>query len=77
VNLLERFDLDDELPIILRIIGWGELYDESRLGLCLLTLGFLMTFITAENNRKSFLKFHLFGKSFGCDFSHFSELLNF
>jgi hypothetical protein len=23
------------------------------------------------------MKFHLFGKSFGCDFSHFSELLNF
>jgi hypothetical protein len=36
-----------------------------------------MTFETVEKNRKSFLKFHLFGKSFGCDFSHFSELLDF
>jgi hypothetical protein len=26
---------------------------------------------------KSFVKFCLFGKSFGCDFSHFSELLDF
>jgi hypothetical protein len=24
-----------------------------------------------------FMKFHLFGKSFGCDFSHFNELLAF
>jgi hypothetical protein len=23
------------------------------------------------------VKFHLFGKSFGCDFSHYSELLDF
>jgi hypothetical protein len=23
------------------------------------------------------VKFHLFGKSFGCDFSHFSEILDF
>jgi hypothetical protein len=36
-----------------------------------------MTFETVEKNRKSFVKFHLFGKSFGCDFSHFSELLDF
>jgi hypothetical protein len=35
-----------------------------------------MTFETVEKNRKSFVKFHLFGKSFGCDFSHFSELLD-
>jgi hypothetical protein len=34
-----------------------------------------MTFETAERNRKSFVKFHLFEKSFGCDFSRFSELL--
>jgi hypothetical protein len=26
---------------------------------------------------KSFVKFHLFGKSSGCDLSHFSELLDF
>jgi hypothetical protein len=36
-----------------------------------------MTFETVEKNRKPFVKFHLFGKSFSCDFSHFSELLNF
>jgi hypothetical protein len=36
-----------------------------------------MTFETFEKNRKSFVKFHLFRKSFGCDFSHFSELLDF
>jgi hypothetical protein len=31
VNLLERVGLDEELPTILRIIGWGKLYDERRL----------------------------------------------
>jgi hypothetical protein len=36
-----------------------------------------MTFETIEKNRKSFVKFRLFGKLFGCDFSHFSELLDF
>jgi hypothetical protein len=36
-----------------------------------------MTFETIEKNRKSFVKFHLFGKLFGCDFSCFSELLDF
>jgi hypothetical protein len=36
-----------------------------------------MTFETVEKNRKSFVKFHLFGKSFGCDFSCFSKLLDF
>jgi hypothetical protein len=36
-----------------------------------------MTFETVEKSRKSFGKFHLFEKSFGCDFSHFSELLDF
>jgi hypothetical protein len=36
-----------------------------------------MTFETVEKNRKSFVKFRLFGKSFGCDFSRLSELLNF
>jgi hypothetical protein len=36
-----------------------------------------MTFKTVEKNRKSFVKFCLFGKSYGCDFSHFSELLDF
>jgi hypothetical protein len=77
VNLLERVGLDEELPTILRIIGWGKLYDEPHLGSRLLTLEFLMTFETVEKNRKSFMKFHLFGKSFGCDFFHFSELLDF
>jgi hypothetical protein len=43
----------------------------------LLTLEFLVTFETFEKNRKSFMKFRLFGKPFGCDFSHFTELLDF
>jgi hypothetical protein len=41
VNILERVGLDEELPIILRTIGWGKLYDGPRLGSCLLTLDFL------------------------------------
>jgi hypothetical protein len=77
VNLLERVGLDEELFTILQTIGWGKLYDEPRLGSRLLTLEFLITFETVEKNRKSFVKFCLFGKSFGCDFSHFSELLDF
>jgi hypothetical protein len=77
MNLLERVGLDEELPTILWIIGWGKLYDELRIGPRLLTLEFLMTFEIVEKNRKSFVKFHLFGKSFGCDFSHFSKLLDF
>jgi hypothetical protein len=77
VNLLERVGLDEELPTILWTIGRGELYDEPHLGSRLLTLEFLTTFETAEKNRKSFVKFRLFGKSFGCDFSHFNEFLDF
>jgi hypothetical protein len=77
VNVLERVGLDEELPTILWIIGWGKLYDEPHLGSRLLNLEFLMTFEIIEKNRKSFVKFRLFEKSFGCDFSHFSELLNF
>jgi hypothetical protein len=76
VNLLERVSLNEELHTILWTIGWRKLYDEPRLGLCLLTLEFLMTFETVEKNRKSFVKFHLFGKSFGCHFSRSSELLD-
>jgi hypothetical protein len=77
VNLLERVGLDEELPTILWTIGWGKLYDEPRLGSRLLTLEFLMIFETVEKNRKSFVKFRLFKKPFGCDFSLFSELLDF
>jgi hypothetical protein len=77
VNLLERVGLDEELPTILWTISWGKLYDEHRLGSRLLTLEFLMTFETVENNRKSVMKFRLFRKSFGCHLSHFSELLDF
>jgi hypothetical protein len=77
VNLLERVGLDEELPTILRTIGWRKLYDEPRLGSRFLTLEFLMTFEIVEKNRKSFVKFCLFRKSFGCDFSCFSELLDF
>jgi hypothetical protein len=32
VNLLERVGLDEEVPIILRTIDWGKLYDEPRSG---------------------------------------------
>jgi hypothetical protein len=77
VNLLERVGLDEELSTILQTIGWGKLYHEPRLGLRLLTLEFLMTFETVEKNWESFVKFLLFEKLFGCDFSHFSELLDF
>jgi hypothetical protein len=69
--------MDEELPLILWTIGWGKLYDEPRLGLRLLTLEFLMTFDTFEKNSKPFMKFHLFGRSFNCDFTRFSELLDF
>jgi hypothetical protein len=77
VNLLERVGLDEELSTILRTINWRKLYDEPRLGSRLLTVDFLITFEIVEKNRKSFVKFHLFGKSFGCDFSRFNELLDF
>jgi hypothetical protein len=36
-----------------------------------------MTFEIVEKNTKSFMKFHMFRKSFGCDFSHSRELLEF
>jgi hypothetical protein len=36
-----------------------------------------MTFEIVEKGRKLFIKFGLFRKSFGCDLSHFSELLDF
>jgi hypothetical protein len=77
VNLLKRVCLGKELTTILQTISWGKLYDEPRLGSCLLTLEFPMTFEIVEKNRKSFVKFHLLGTSFGCHFSHFSELLDF
>jgi hypothetical protein len=69
VNLLERVEMDEELPLILRTIGWGKLYDEPRLGSRLLTLKFRMTFDTFEKNRKSFVKFRLFGRSFNYNFT--------
>jgi hypothetical protein len=77
VNILERVGLDAELPTILQTIDSEKLYDEPRLGSRLLTLEFLMTFETVEKNRKSFVRFCLFRKSFACDFSRFSELLDF
>jgi hypothetical protein len=76
MDLLERVSFDEGHPTILRTISWGKLYNEPCLGSHLLTLEFLMTFETVEKNRKSFVKFRLFGKSFGCDFSCFSELLD-
>jgi hypothetical protein len=30
VNLLERVEMDEELPLILRTIGWGKLYGGDR-----------------------------------------------
>jgi hypothetical protein len=75
VNLLARVGLDDELPIIHWTIGCGKLYDEPRLGSRFITLEFLMTFETVEKNRKSFVK--VCDLEFGCDFSRFSELLDF
>jgi hypothetical protein len=77
VNLLERADLDEELPTILWTISWGKHYDEPCLCSRILSLEFLTTFEIVEKNRMSFVKFRLFGKSFGCDFSHFNELLYF
>jgi hypothetical protein len=77
VNLLERVGLGEERPTILRIISWGKLYDEPHHGSHLLTLEFLTTFEIVEKGRKLFVKFHLFGKSFGCDLSRFSKLLDF
>jgi hypothetical protein len=77
VNLLDRVDLDEELPAILRTIGWGKLYDKLRQGSHLLTLEFLITLEIVEKGRKLFVKFWLSGKSFGCVFSCFSELLDF
>jgi hypothetical protein len=77
MNLLKRVGLDEELSTILQTIGWGKFYDEPRLGSHLLTLKFLMTFETVEKNRKSFMKFKLFWKSFRCDLSRFSEHLDF
>jgi hypothetical protein len=77
MSLLERVGLDEKLPTILWTISWGKLYDEPRLDSCLLTLEFLMTFETVDKNMKSLVNFCLFGKSFGCDFSHFSKLLDF
>jgi hypothetical protein len=77
VKLLERVGLDEELPTVLWTIGWGKLYNEPHQGSRLLTLEFLTTFETVEKGRKSFMKFHLFEKSFGCDLFCFSELLDF
>jgi hypothetical protein len=77
MSLPDMVGLDEELATILRTIGWGKLYDEPRLGSRLLTRVFLITFEIVEKNSKSFVKFCLFGKSFGCDFSHFNELLDF
>jgi hypothetical protein len=69
--------LDEELRTILWTIGCEKLYDEPRLGSRQLTLEFLITFEIVEKSRQSFVMFHLFGKSFGCEFFHFSELLDF
>jgi hypothetical protein len=76
VNLPERVRFNKELPTILQTIGWEKLYDEPHQGSHLLTLEFFTTFEIVEKGTKLFMKFHLFRKSFGCDFSCFSELLD-
>jgi hypothetical protein len=48
VNLLETVCLNEELPTILWIVGWGKLYDEPHLGSRILTLEFPMTFEIVE-----------------------------
>jgi hypothetical protein len=77
VNILDRVGLNEELTTIHQTFGWEKLYDEPHLGSRLLTLEFLITFETVEKNRKSFVKFHQFRKSFGCDLYRFSVLLDF
>jgi hypothetical protein len=77
VNLLRRIGLDKELPTIVWAIGWGKLYDEPHQASRLLTLEFLTNFEIVEKDRKFFVKFRIFRKSFSCDHSHFSELLDF
>jgi hypothetical protein len=54
-----------------------KLSGEPRQGSRLLSLEFLIAFEIVEKGRKLFVKFLLFGKSFGCDLSRFSELLDF
>jgi hypothetical protein len=61
VKLLKKVGLDEELPIILRTISWGKLYDEPHLGSRLLTLEFIMTFEIVEMGRKLFVKFIYLG----------------
>jgi hypothetical protein len=77
VNLLNWVGLDEEPPTILWTIGWEKLYNKPHLDSHLLTLQFVLTFEIVEKNRKSFVKFRQFRKSFACDFSLFSELLDF
>jgi hypothetical protein len=74
---MEKYESLHRRESLLQTISWGKLYNEPHLGSRLLTLEFLMTFKTVEQNTKSFVKFCLFGKSFGCDFSRFGELLDF
>jgi hypothetical protein len=51
VNLLERVGLDEELPTILRTVGWGKLYDKPHLGSRLLTLEFFIVTPTFYKNK--------------------------
>jgi hypothetical protein len=59
---LERVDLDIELPTVIRSIGWGRLYDEPFPGSHILTLEFLMPFLTYEHDGNPWVHFHFFGK---------------
>jgi hypothetical protein len=73
VRLLERVGLDIEFSIIIQSIGWGKLSDESRSGLCILTLEFLMTFERYEHDGNPWVHFCLFGEIYQFDFPHFSD----
>jgi hypothetical protein len=57
VSLFECLGFDIELPTVIRIIGWGKLYDEPRSGSHILTLEFLMTFETYEHDGNPWVHF--------------------
>jgi hypothetical protein len=77
VSLLGRVGMNIELPTILHTIEWEKLYEAPCSGSCLLTPKFLTTFESYGRGRKSFVCFHLFGKEFECEYSRFSEFLDF
>jgi hypothetical protein len=77
VNLLESMGMDIELPSILCAIRWVKLYDEPRLGSCLLALKFIKTFDLFVRHRKSYVCFRVLGRRYEFTYPQFSELMNF